>query len=52
MNSGSSLLFLVGDFGATLAEVLEKYAPDRMSLSHQELESFDVIKAVLGEEEK
>lgn len=53
MNSGCICCSLVGDFGTALAEVLEKYAPDRIIIEPSGVGKLsDVIKAVLGVKEK
>ena len=53
MNSGCICCSLVGDFGTALAEVLGKYAPDRIIIEPSGVGKLsDVIKAVLGVKEK
>lgn len=53
MNSGCICCSLVGDFGTALAEVLEKYEPDRIIIEPSGVGKLsDVIKAVLGVKEK
>ena len=53
MNSGCICCSLVGDFGTALAEVLEKYAPDRIIIEPSGVGKLsDVLKAVLGVKEK
>ena len=53
MNSGCICCSLVGDFGTALAEVLEKYAPDRIIIEPSGVGKLsEVIKAVLGVKEK
>ncbi len=53
MNSGCICCSLVGDFGTALAEVLEKYSPDRIIIEPSGVGKLsDVIKAVLGVKEK
>ena len=53
MKSGCICCSLVGDFGTALAEVLEKYAPDRIIIEPSGVGKLsDVIKAVLGVKEK
>lgn len=53
MNSGCICCSLVGDFGTALAEVLEKYAPDRIIIEPSGVGKLsDVIKAVLSVKEK
>ncbi len=53
MNSGCICCSLVGDFGTALAEVLEKYVPDRIIIEPSGVGKLsDVIKAVLGVKEK
>ena len=53
MNSGCICCSLVGDFGTALAEVLEKYAPDRIIIEPSGVGKLsDVIKAVFGVKEK
>ena len=53
MNSGCICCSLVGDFGTALAEVLEKYEPDRIIIEPSGVGKLsDVVKAVLGVEEK
>ena len=52
MNSGCICCSLVGDFGASLKEVVEKYHPDRILIEPSGVgKLFDVIKAVQGVEE-
>ena len=47
MNSGCICCSLVGDFGAALEEVLEKYHPDRIIIEPSGVGKLsDVIKAV------
>ena len=47
MNSGCICCSLVGDFGAALKEVLEKYSPDRVIIEPSGVGKLsDVIKAV------
>ncbi len=49
MNSGCICCSLVGDFGKALAEVLEKFAPDRIVIEPSGVGKLsDVIKAVEG----
>ncbi|MDE7327705.1 MAG: GTP-binding protein [Lachnospiraceae bacterium] len=49
MNSGCICCSLVGDFGKALAEVLEKYNPDRIVIEPSGVGKLsDVIKAVQG----
>ena len=49
MNSGCICCSLVGDFGAALEEVLEKYHPDRIIIEPSGVGKLsDVIKAVSG----
>ena len=51
MNSGCICCSLVGDFGASLAEVVEKYHPDRILIEPSGVGKLsDVIKAVQGVE--
>lgn len=53
MNSGCICCSLVGDFGTALAEVLQKYTPDRIIIEPSGVGKLsDVIKAVLGVKEK
>lgn len=53
MNSGCICCSLVGDFGTALAEVLEKYSPDRIIIEPSGVGKLsDVIRAVLGVKEK
>ena len=52
MNSGCICWSLVGDFGASLKEVVEKYHPDRILIEPSGVGKLsDVIKAVQGVEE-
>ena len=52
MNSGCICCSLVGDFGASLKEVVEKYHPDRILIEPSGVgKPSDVIKAVQGVEE-
>ena len=52
MNSGCICCSLVGDFGASLREVVEKYHPDRILIEPSGVGKLsDVIKAVQGVEE-
>ena len=52
MNSGCICCSLVGDFGASLKEVVEKYHPDRILIEPSGVGNLsDVIKAVQGVEE-
>ena len=52
MNSGCICCSLVGDFGASLNEVVEKYHPDRILIEPSGVGKLsDVIKAVQGVEE-
>ena len=52
MNSGFICCSLVGDFGASLKEVVEKYHPDRILIEPSGVGKLsDVIKAVQGVEE-
>ena len=52
MNSGCICCSLVGDFGASLKEVVEKYHPDRILIEPSGVGKLsDVIKAVQGVEE-
>ena len=52
MNSGCIYCSLVGDFGASLKEVVEKYHPDRILIEPSGVGKLsDVIKAVQGVEE-
>ena len=52
MNSGGICCSLVGDFGASLKEVVEKYHPDRILIEPSGVGKLsDVIKAVQGVEE-
>ena len=52
MNSGCICCSLVGDFGASLKEVVEKYYPDRILIEPSGVGKLsDVIKAVQGVEE-
>ena len=52
MNSGCICSSLVGDFGASLKEVVEKYHPDRILIEPSGVGKLsDVIKAVQGVEE-
>ena len=52
MNSGCICCSLVGDFGASLKEVVEKYHPDRILTEPSGVGKLsDVIKAVQGVEE-
>ena len=52
MNSGCICCSLVGDFGASLKEVVEKYHPDRILIEPSGFGKLsDVIKAVQGVEE-
>ena len=52
MNSGCICCSLVGDFGASLKEVVEKYHPDRIMIEPSGVGKLsDVIKAVQGVEE-
>ena len=49
MNSGCICCSLVGDFGAALKEVVEKYHPDRILIEPSGVGKLsDVIKAVQG----
>ena len=49
MNSGCICCSLVGDFGTSLKEVIEKYAPDRILIEPSGVGKLsDVIKAVEG----
>ena len=49
MNSGCICCSLVGDFGAALEEVLEKYHPDRIIIEPSGVGKLsDVIKAEIG----
>ena len=53
MNSGCICCSLVGDFGASLKEVISKYHPDRILIEPSGVGKLsDVIKAVQGEEEE
>ena len=53
MNSGCICCSLVGDFGASLKEVLSKYHPDRILIEPSGVGKLsDVIKAVQGVEEE
>ncbi len=53
MNSGCICCSLVGDFGASLKEVVEKYHPDRILIEPSGVGKLsDVIKAVQGVEEE
>ena len=53
MNSGCICCSLVGDFGKALAEVLEKFAPDRIVIEPSGVGKLsDVIKAVKGVDSK
>ena len=53
MNSGCICCSLVGDFGASLREVVEKYHPDRILIEPSGVGKLsDVIKAVQGVEEE
>ena len=53
MNSGCICCSLVGDFGASLKEVISKYHPDRILIEPSGVGKLsDVIKAVQGVEEK
>ena len=55
MNSGCICCSLVGDFGAALKEVLEKYSPDRVIIEPSGVGKLsDVIKAVqnIGEDDQ
>ncbi len=53
MNSGCICCSLVGDFGTALAEVLEKYSPDRIIIEPSGVGKLsDVIKAVVEVKEK
>ena len=53
MNSGCICCSLVGDFGASLKEVIEKYHPDRILIEPSGVGKLsDVIKAVQGEQEE
>ena len=52
MNSGCICCSLVGDFGASLKDVVEKYHPDRILIEPSGVGKLsDVIKAVQGVEE-
>ena len=52
MNSGCICCSLVGDFGASLKEVVEKYHPDRILIEPSGVGKLsDVVKAVQGVEE-
>ena len=52
MNSGCICCSLVGDFGASLKEVIETYAPDRILIEPSGVGKLsDVIKAVEGVKE-
>ena len=52
MNSGCICCSLVGDFGASLKEVVEKYHPDRILIEPSGVGKLsDVIKALQGVEE-
>lgn len=49
MNSGCICCSLVGDFGASLKEVLDKYAPERILIEPSGVGKLsDVVKAVVG----
>ena len=53
MNSGCICCSLVGDFGASLKEVVEKYHPDRILIEPSGVGKLsDVIKAVQGGQEE
>lgn len=53
MNSGCICCSLVGDFGASLKEVIEKYHPDRILIEPSGVGKLsDVIKAVQGVQEE
>ena len=53
MNSGCICCSLVGDFGASLKEVVEKYNPDRIIIEPSGVGKLsDVIKAVQGVQEE
>ena len=53
MNSGCICCALVGDFGASLKEVISKYHPDRILIEPSGVGKLsDVIKAVQGVEEE
>ena len=53
MNSGCICCSLVGDFGASLQEVISKYHPDRILIEPSGVGKLsDVIKAVQGVEEE
>ena len=53
MNSGCICCSLVGDFGASLKEVVEKYNPDRILIEPSGVGKLsDVIKAVQGVEDE
>ena len=53
MNSGCICCSLVGDFGASLKEVVEKYHPDRILIEPSGVGKLsDVIKAVQGVEKE
>ena len=53
MNSGCICCSLVGDFGASLKEVIEKYHPDRVLIEPSGVGKLsDVIKAVQGVQEE
>ena len=53
MNSGCTCCSLVGDFGASLKEVISKYHPDRILIEPSGVGKLsDVIKAVQGVEEE
>ena len=53
MNSGCICCSLVGDFGASLKEVISKYHPDRILIEPSGVGKLsDVIKAVQGVEEE
>ena len=53
MNSGCICCSLVGDFGASLKEVISKYPPDRILIEPSGVGKLsDVIKAVQGVEEE
>ncbi len=53
MNSGCICCSLVGDFGKALAEVLEKFSPDRILIEPSGVGKLsDVIRAVRGVESK
>nr|MBP3597937.1 GTP-binding protein [Eubacterium sp.] len=53
MNSGCICCSLVGDFGTALAEVLDKYSPDRIIIEPSGVGKLsDVIKAVVDVKEK